>query len=102
MTRLVDAQADRGSASVVLTGGRLGTGVFAELRTNPARDAVDWRHVDIWWGDERFVPAGDADRNDRQARDALLDALPLSPDRVHPFPASDGPWGDDPEAAAAA
>ncbi len=101
VTRLVDAQAARGSAAVVLTGGRLGTAVLAELRTNPARDAVDWRRVDVWWGDERFLPAGDPERNDRQARDALLDAIPLSPDRVHPFPASDGPWGNDPEAAAA-
>ncbi len=102
VTRLVDAQAARGGASLVLTGGRLGTSVLAELRTNPARDAVDWRRVDIWWGDERWLPAGDPERNDRQARDALLDAIPLSADRVHSFPSSDGPWGNDPEAAAAA
>ncbi len=102
VTRLVDAQAARGSASVVLTGGRLGTAVLTELRTNPARDAVDWPRVDVWWGDERFVPAADPERNDRQAREALLDSIPLSAERVHPFPASDGPWGNDPEAAAAA
>lgn len=102
VTRLVDAQAARGSASVVLTGGRLGTAVLTELRTNPARDAVDWPRVDVWWGDERFVPADDPERNDRQAREALLDSIPLAPERVHPFPASDGPWGNDPEAAAAA
>lgn len=102
VTRLVDAQAARGSASVVLTGGRLGTAVLTELRTNPARDAVDWPRVDVWWGDERFVPADDPERNDRQAREALLDSIALSPERVHPFPASDGQWGNDPEAAAAA
>ena len=37
-----------------------------------------------------------------QAREALLDAVPLDPARVHPMPASDGPDGDDPDAAAAA
>jgi 6-phosphogluconolactonase len=100
VTRLVDAQAARGSASVVLTGGRVGVQVLQELRDSPARDAVDWRHVDVWWGDERFVPAGDKERNDVQAREALLDAVPLDAARVHPFPASDGPLGDDPEAAA--
>ena len=55
----------------------------------------------MWWGDERFLPAGDPDRNETQARGALLDALPLDPARVHPMPAADGPDGDDPEAAAA-
>jgi 6-phosphogluconolactonase len=57
--------------------------------------------VDIWWGDERFLPAGDSDRNETQARAALLDALPLDPKRIHPMPPSDGPDGADPEAAAA-
>jgi len=101
VTRLVDAQAASGSASVVLTGGGIGTAVLRELRDNPARDAVDWRLVDVWWGDERFLPAGDERRNDVQARQALLDAVPLDPARVHPFGSADGPGGDDPEAAAA-
>lgn len=100
VTRLVDAQAARGSASIVLTGGGIGIAVLRELRANPARDAVDWRVVDVWWGDERFVPADDPERNERQARDALLDDLPLDPARVHAFAASDGPFGNDPEAAA--
>jgi 6-phosphogluconolactonase len=62
---------------------------------------VEWSRVDFWWGDERFLPAGHPDRNETQARAALLDALPVNPDRVHPMPPSDGPDGDDPEAAAA-
>lgn len=102
VTKVVDAQANRGSASVVLTGGRIGIGTLAALRANPARDAVDWTKVDVWWGDERFVPAGDPDRNDVQAREALLDHLTLDPARVHPIPASDGRLGDDPDAAAEA
>ena len=99
--RLLDAQAERGEASVVLTGGRVAAEVYRALGRSPAREAVDWSHVDIWWGDERFLPAGDPDRNETQARAALLDALPLDPTRVHPMPASDGPDGADPEAAAA-
>ncbi|HEX3310971.1 MAG TPA: 6-phosphogluconolactonase, partial [Streptosporangiaceae bacterium] len=64
VTRLVDAVAARGTASVVLTGGGIGTKVLEELAAAPARDAVDWRRLDIWWGDERFVPAGHPDRNE--------------------------------------
>ncbi|GAA2516621.1 6-phosphogluconolactonase [Pilimelia columellifera] len=99
--RLVEAQASRGEAALVLTGGGVAAAIYQALGRSPARDAVDWSRVDIWWGDERFLPAGDPDRNETQAREALLDALPLRPERVHPMPASDGPDGDDPEAAAA-
>ena len=102
VVRLVDAQSARGMASVVLTGGRIAAAVYESLAASPARDAVDWSMVDLWWGDERFLPAGHPDRNETQARAVLLDQLPLDPTRVHPMPASDGPAGDDPEAAAAA
>jgi 6-phosphogluconolactonase len=99
--RLVDAQAARGVASLVLTGGRVAAKVYRAIAASPARDAVDWSHVELWWGDERFLPQGHPDRNETQTRAALLDAVPLDPTRVHPMPPSDGPDGDDPEAAAA-
>jgi len=101
VTRLVDAVAAAGHAHLVLTGGGIGTAVLVELAAAPARDAVDWRQVDFWWGDERFVPAGNPDRNETGARSALLDRINLDPTRVHPMPGPDGPDGDDPEAAAA-
>jgi 6-phosphogluconolactonase len=100
LTTLVDVQSARGSASVVLTGGGVGIATLAALAATAARDAVDWRQVDVWWGDERFLPAGHGERNETQAREALLDRLPLDPDRVHAMPPSDGPAGDNPEAAA--
>ncbi len=101
VTRLVDSVAARGTASVVLTGGGIGTAVLAELAAAPARDAIDWPHLDIWWGDERFLPAGDPERNETGARSALLDHVDADPARVHPMPGPDGPDGNDPEAAAA-
>ncbi|QNP62726.1 6-phosphogluconolactonase [Streptomyces genisteinicus] len=102
ITRIVDAQATRGAASVVLTGGRNGNGLLAALGSAPARDAIDWSRLDLWWGDERFLPDGDPERNVTQAREALLDRVPLDPARVHAMPASDGPLGADADAAAAA
>jgi 6-phosphogluconolactonase len=101
LVQLIDAQAKRGVASVVLTGGTIAAAVYRAVRDSPARDAVDWARVDVWWGDERFVPDGHPDRNAVQARAALLDAVALDPNRVHPMPPSDGPDGADPEAAAA-
>ncbi|WP_156724178.1 6-phosphogluconolactonase [Streptomyces apocyni] len=102
ITKIVDAQAARGSASVVLTGGRNGNGLLAALAASPARDAVDWGRLDLWWGDERFLPEGDMDRNVTQARAALLDHVPVDLARVHAMPASDGPFGRDADTAAEA
>jgi 6-phosphogluconolactonase len=102
VTKLVDVQAATGRASLVLTGGGIGTAVLTELAGAPARDAVDWRHLDIWWGDERFLPSGDPERNDTGAEQALLRHIDdVDPARVHRMPASDGPDGPDPEAGAA-
>jgi 6-phosphogluconolactonase len=101
VTRLADAIAAEGHAHVVLTGGGIGTKVLAAIAAAPARDAVDWRLVDFWWGDERFEAAGDPERNETGARAALLDALRVDPARVHAVPGPDGPDGDDPDAAAA-
>ncbi len=99
-TRLADVLAERDVAHVVLTGGTIGIGTLSALAQLPAREAVDWGRVHLWWGDERFVPAGDKERNETQARDALLDSLPLNPEFVHVMAPSDGPDGDDAEAAA--
>ena len=99
VVRLIDAQAERGLASVALAGGRTATAVYEAVRSSPARNAVDWSHVDLWWSDERFLPTGHAERNETAARATLLDHLPLDPRRVHPMPSSD--VATDPEAAAA-
>ncbi|WP_433575398.1 6-phosphogluconolactonase [Nocardia brasiliensis] len=95
---VVAAQAARGSASVVLTGGGTGIGLLEVVRKAPG--AIDWSQLDVFWGDERFVPAADGERNDLQARQALLDHVPVDPARVHPVAASDGEYPDPIEAAA--
>lgn len=95
IVRLADAIAVRGSAGLGLCGGGIGIATLRAVRESPARDAVDWRRVDFWWGDERFLPNGDPERNEVQAREALLDALDLDPERVHPMPSA--PAGADAE-----
>lgn len=86
LTAVLDAQAARGSARIVLTGGGVGIATLAALADLPGLGAVDWSAVDLWWGDERFLPAGHPDRNETQARQALLDRVPVPPERVHPVP----------------
>jgi 6-phosphogluconolactonase len=89
VTRLVDVQAARGRAHVVLTGGGVGTAVLAAVAASPAHDAVDWDHLDIWWGDERFLPIGHEERNETGAREVLLDRVPVDEKRVHAMPSPD-------------
>ncbi|GLX05270.1 6-phosphogluconolactonase [Microbispora sp. NBRC 16548] len=89
ITRLVDTQAARGSAHLVLTGGTVGISTLAALAGTAAHDAIDWRALDIWWGDERFLPTGHPERNETGARQALLDHVDVDPARVHPMPGPD-------------
>ena len=101
ITSIIDAQAARGWAAVVLTGGGMGERSQEAVVASPAARAVDWKNVDFYWGDERFLPKGHPDRNETQAREKLLTPLSIAEARIHAMPASDGKWGDDVAAAAA-
>ena len=102
--RLVDAITDaidnRGRAQIVLTGG--GTGVGLLKRVGEHADKIDWSKVHLYWGDDRYVPEDDDERNDKQAREALLDHVDIPAANVHPMSPSDGEFGDDLVAAALA
>jgi 6-phosphogluconolactonase len=95
---IADAIATRDRALIVLTGGGTGIGLLEHLRENG--DAIDWSKVRLFWGDERYVPEDDDDRNEKQAREALLDHIDIPAANVHAMPASDGEFGDDIDAAA--
>jgi 6-phosphogluconolactonase len=82
--------AARGEATVVLTGGTMGSASLAAINASDRRDSIDWSKVNFWWGDERWLPDADPERNDTQAREALLAHIALDESRVHAFPAADG------------
>ena len=103
VARLAAAQAVHGSAAVVLTGGGIGIAVLeqvAALAAEPVRETVDWEQVDVWWGDERFVPADDDERNEKQARAALLSRVGVPDHHIHAMPPSDGDFAEPEDAAA--
>lgn len=89
LTVLLDAQSQGREPHVSLTGGSMGSAIVASLATMPGHDAVDWSRVTVWWGDERYLPAGDPDRNDTQNDTAGLGLLGLDPQRVHRVPGPD-------------
>jgi 6-phosphogluconolactonase len=92
------AIAARGRAMIVLTGGGTGIGLLKRLGTHD----VDWSRVHLFFGDDRYVPRSDDDRNEKQAREALLDHVGIPDGNIHSMPASDDGFGTDLDGAARA
>lgn len=103
--RLVDAigsaQQAHGRAALAFTGGSIMERVWSVLAASSGAPGLDWSAVDVFWGDERFVPAGSDERNDVPADRILFGQEPFAYAVRHPMPPSDGPYGDDLDAAAA-
>ncbi len=97
---LVEVQQRRARAALALTAGSIMEQVWAKLAKTPDR-SVDWAGVDVFWGDERFVPHDSSERNDVPAERDLFGAEPFSAARRFSMPASDGDYGADLDAAAA-
>jgi len=100
ITKTVDILDDLDTANVVLTGGSIGIAVLAAVNSSPARDTIDWSRVHFWWGDERWVARDSDERNDKQAREALLDHIAVPAENVHAFAATDDGMSLDDAAAA--
>lgn len=97
---LRDVLARRTRAALALTAGSIMERTWAALAAS-ATD-LDWSRVDVFWGDERFVPHDSADRNDAPAEKLLFGIAPFSNAVRYSMPASDGEQGEDIDAAAAA
>jgi 6-phosphogluconolactonase len=69
------AIAARGRFTVALAGGSTPKATYERLAARPER--VDWRHVVIFFGDERCVPPDHKDSNYRMAWEALLAHVPI-------------------------
>lgn len=88
ITAVTDTLAVQERADIVLTGGTVGIATLRAVAANELSGSVDWSHVHVWWGDERYVPTADADRNEGQAQDALLGSIALPEENIHRVPSS--------------
>lgn len=67
---------------IALSGGETPRPWFQTL----ARTALPYAHLELFWGDERAVPAEHPDSNYGWARRLWLDHVPVDPARIHPWP----------------
>lgn len=90
---------------IALTGGTVGTMTLAKLAAHPDAKRLDWSRVHLWWGDERFLPEGDSQRNETAAREVFLDlySAQIPETNIHFIPRrGSGLAGESPQTAARA
>jgi 6-phosphogluconolactonase len=75
----------QGRCALVLTGGRTPRRMY-ELLAGRFGASVPWPQVDLFWGDERYVPPDDPQSNYHLAKVALLDHITIPPANVRPMP----------------
>ena len=97
---LSEVLSQKAEAHVVLTGGTVGIKTLAAIATTAGLDDVDVGRVHFWWGDERFVASDSPDRNENQAREALLNKISVDAAKIHAFAAADAGFTLDQAAAA--
>jgi 6-phosphogluconolactonase len=100
VARLAEIQGEGRVPAVCLTGGTIADKIHQAVAALDSPD-VDWKRVDFFWGDERYVPADSSDRNDRAVELDLLDKVGADPTRVHAIPAADDRYDSLEEAASA-
>ena len=80
------AIAQRHIFRLVLAGGTTPGQVYERLATT----VQQWAAWEIFWGDERCLPADDPGRNSRMAQTRWLDHVAIPATQIHPIPAELG------------
>ena len=81
------AIAERGVFHLALAGGETPRRCYERLRRMP----LEWAHIHIYFGDERCLPIGSADRNDSMVSETLLKHVAIPPVNIHTISAASGP-----------
>ena len=82
---ITEAVRTAGTCSIVLAGGSTPRTLY-RLLASEFRARIPWSNVQVFWGDERYVPPDDSRSNHRMAKEALLDRVPCPPANIHAMP----------------
>lgn len=69
--------------SVALSGGNTPRSMYRLLATPEFSNRVEWKHVHLFWGDERCVPPDHHESNYAMAWESFIDHVPISMDNIH-------------------
>ncbi|HEY1707153.1 MAG TPA: 6-phosphogluconolactonase [Rhizomicrobium sp.] len=75
-----------GTYRIALSGGSTPKTFFRLISGPDYREWIGWDRLQIFWGDERFVPHDDPDSNFRMAQETLLSRVPIPAANIHPIP----------------
>jgi 6-phosphogluconolactonase len=82
LERIRTAIDQRGSCTIALSGGSTPQPLYAAL----AQADLPWQQIQIYWGDERYVPATHPDSNYGMTKRVWLDLVSIPAENVHPMP----------------
>jgi 6-phosphogluconolactonase len=86
LVRMITGRAaGAGRFSLALAGGSTPRTLYRLLAAEYS-DKIPWSQVDLFWGDERFVPWDDPRSNYRMVKESLLDHVPIPRENVYPMP----------------
>jgi 6-phosphogluconolactonase/glucosamine-6-phosphate isomerase/deaminase len=72
---------------IALTGGSSATKLYEVLKSPAWRSDLPWSRIHLWWGDDRFVPSGEAESNFGSAYRTFFDGYTEIPaPNIHPIP----------------
>ncbi len=69
--------------SLFLSGGSTPKALYQYLASDPVKSQIDWRGVELYFGDERCVPPDSELSNYRMALQTLISKVPIPPDNVY-------------------
>lgn len=93
LPKIHEALKARGQCTIALAGGNTPKPLYESMAT----ENLPWDKIHIFWGDERYVSPEHSDSNQRMARQAWLDKVPIPATNIHAMPTGAG----DPEVDAA-
>lgn len=81
VAKIQAAIAERGQCTIALSGGSTPKPLYEALATQE----LPWDKLQVFWGDERYVPADHPDSNQGMARQAWLDRVQIPTANIHPM-----------------
>ncbi|HOA26557.1 MAG: 6-phosphogluconolactonase [Propionibacteriaceae bacterium] len=90
LARIVELQQTQPLVHLCLTGGDAANAMYERLAELAEGSDLDAAKLQLWWGDERFLPATDPGRNSLQAISRLARTVSINSAHTHMMAAKDG------------